>query len=80
MYHSPPSAWLKGGIIPVPKKGDLSAASNYRGITLLPFAAKIFNKLILNRLVPAIDPLLRRNQNGFRRGRSTIDLPLLNPF
>jgi len=23
--HSPPSAWLKGGIIPAPKKGDLSS-------------------------------------------------------
>ncbi|XP_066910499.1 uncharacterized protein [Clytia hemisphaerica] len=25
-YHSPPSAWLTGGIIPVPKKGDLTLA------------------------------------------------------
>lgn len=69
---SSPTSWLKGGIIPVPKKGDLTSAGNYRGITLTPIAAKIFNKLLLNRIVPAIDPLLRRNQNGFRRGRSTI--------
>ena len=67
-----PSSWLKGNIIPVPKKGDLTSASNYRGITLTPIAAKIFNKLLLNRIVPALDPLLRKNQNGFRRGRSTI--------
>ena len=33
---------------------------------------KSTNKLVLNRLVPPLDPILRRNQNGFRRGRSTI--------
>ena len=38
----------------------------------MPIAAKIYNKLILNRLVPFIEPLLRNNQNGFRRGRSTL--------
>ena len=67
-----PSFWLKSQIIPVPKKGDLSLTTNYRGISLLPIAAKIYNKLILNRLVPQVEPLLRNNQNGFRRGRSTI--------
>ena len=56
----------------MPKKGDLTIPTNYRGITLLPIAAKIYNKLLLNRIVPEVDPLLRKNQNGFRRGRSTL--------
>ena len=68
----PPSAWLTGGIIPVPKKGDLTLASNYRGITLMPIAAKIYNKPLLNRVAPILDPLLRKNQNGFRKGRGTL--------
>ena len=67
-----PSIWRQSQIIPVPKKGDLSLATNYRGISLLPIAAKIYNKLILNRIVPFVDPLLRNNQNGFRAGRTTI--------
>ena len=67
-----PSIWRQSQIIPFPKKGDLSLATNYRGISLLPIAAKIYNKLILNRIVPFVDPLLRNNQNGFRAGRSTI--------
>ena len=29
------------------------------------------NKMILNRIQPHIDPILRPNQNGFRTGRST---------
>ena len=34
-------------------------------------AAKVYNKLLLNRLSPHIEPILRTNQNGFRKGRST---------
>ena len=67
-----PSSWLCSQIIPFPKKGDLSLPTNYRGISLMPIAAKIYNKLLLNRLIPFVDPLLRDNQNGFRSGRSTI--------
>ena len=54
-----------------PQKGDLSKASNYRGISLTSIAAKIFNRLILNRCLPHIEALLRPNQNGFRAERST---------
>ena len=67
-----PDAWTTSSIIPIPKKGDLSKPDNYRGISLAPVAAKIFNKLLLNRIYPQVDPLLRPNQNGFRRGRSTL--------
>ena len=67
-----PSSWCCSQIIPIPKKGDLSLPTNYRGISLMPIAAKLYNKLILNRLIPAIEPILRNNQNGFRKGRSTI--------
>ena len=64
-------AWREGCILPFPKKGDLSVPSNYRGITLTSIAAKIYNKLLLNRIQPEIEKILRKNQNGFRKGRST---------
>ena len=67
-----PSIWSSSSIIPIPKKGDLSDTTNYRGISLTSIASKIYNKLILNRLQPYVDPLLRPNQNGFRKGRGTI--------
>lgn len=71
-YHGEaPNIWLKGGILPFPKKGDLGITTNYRGITLSAVAAKIYNKMLLNRLKPHIDPILRKNQNGFRSNRST---------
>ena len=64
--------WSEGCIIPFPKKGDLGLTKNYRGITLTPIAAKIYNSLLLNRIQPEIEKVLRKNQNGFRRERSTV--------
>ena len=63
--------WMKGCILPFPKKDDLGLAKNYRGITLTSIAAKIYNALLRNRIEPKIDNILRKNQNGFRRNRST---------
>ena len=63
--------WTKGCILPFPKKGDLGQAKNYRGITLTSIAAKIYNALLRNHIEPKIDHILRKNQNGFRRNRST---------
>ena len=57
--------------LPFPKKGDLGLAKNYRGITFTSIATKIYNALLRNRIEPKIDNILRKNQNGFRRNRST---------
>ena len=62
---------MKGCILAFPKKGDLGLAKIYRGITLTSIAAKIYNALLHNRIKPKIDNILRKNQNGFRRIRST---------
>ena len=55
-----------------PKSGNLEEVGNYRGIALFAIASKITNKMILNRIQPHIDPILRPNQNGFRPRRSRI--------
>ena len=67
-----PGQWGYSNIVPIPKSGNLSKPSNTRGISQSCTIAKMYNKLILNRIRPAIDPLLRNNQNGFRRGRNTV--------
>ena len=66
-----PDQWSLGDIIPIPKSGNLSKYNNYRGINLAAIAAKITNRMLLNRIQPVLDPHLRPNQNGFRPGRST---------
>ena len=65
-----PKEWGEAALVPIPKKGDLTKCSNYRGIALSQVSAKIYNRL-LNRIRPVVDKLLRPNQNGFRPQRST---------
>ena len=67
-----PDLWPFMNIIPVPKSGDLSKTDNYRGISLICIIAKIYNRMILNRIRSAIDIRLRVNQNGFRPERTTV--------
>ena len=66
----PPSQWTTSVIVPLPKKGDLSLMTNYRGISLLSIATKVYNKILFNRIRDHVDPILRSNQAGFRLGRS----------
>ena len=62
---------MKGCILPFPKKCDLGLAKNYWGITLTSIAAKIYNAQLRNRIEPKIDNIFKKNQNAFRRNRST---------
>ena len=62
-----PDVWSNGDIISFPKKGNLSMATNCREITLTCISAKLYNKIILNRILAFIDPLLSPNQSGFRK-------------
>lgn len=63
---------LKTRLALVPKKGDLSIVSNYRGIAIVSVFLKLLNRLLLNRL-RALDRLMRYNQNGFRPNRGTAE-------
>ena len=69
--QNPIDRWMKGCIIPFPKMGDLGLAKKYQGITLTSIAAKIYNALLRNRIEPKINNICKKNQNGFRRNRST---------
>ena len=72
----PPDEFLLNRIVVLPKKGDLSQYGSYRGISLMSCAAKLFNRVLLNRIRGPVEKLLRPNQNGFRQGRSTLE-PIL---
>ena len=62
--QNPIDRWMKGCILPFPKKSDLRLAKNYRGITLTCIAAKIYNALLRNRTEPKIDNILRKNTSS----------------
>jgi exonuclease III len=70
--ESPPPEWLVANVVAIPKKGDLTEASNYRGISLMSTAAKLYNRVLLRRL-QCLDKHLLPNQCGFREGRGTVE-------
>ena len=63
---------VSSGLVPLPKEGNLGYADQYRGISLSVIAAKIYNKMLLFRIRPHIEPILRNNQNGYCPKRSTV--------
>ena len=67
-----PERWKTLIIVPVPKTGDLTKPDKYRGISLISLVMKLFNTMLLNRIRPVFDPLLRTPQNGFRQKRTTV--------
>ena len=68
-----PKDWQTGHVFELPKEGDLGNCNNWRGIALPSTTSKIFSKIILNRLGAGIDPQLRNEQAGFRKGKSCSD-------
>ena len=67
-----PKQWRKSIIIPVLKPGkDPFNPSSYRPISLLCVGYKIYERILLNRLIPYVEATLPRQQYGFRPGRST---------
>ena len=72
-----PSIWSKGIINPIPKSTDKDPRQplNYRGISLVSVACKIYCGILNDRLVKWADlnNKLNDEQNGFRNTRSTLD-------
>lgn len=72
--HYFPSIWKEAKIIPIRKPGkDPTLPSSYRPISLLSALSKLFEKLILNRLISFVDEqnILLPEQFGFRKGHAT---------
>ena len=65
--------WETSIVINIHKKGTKSKCENYRGITLLPTAYKLFANIIKNRLNEHLEDELVEEQCGFRKGRSCTD-------
>ena len=68
-----PQEWETGMVINMHKKGTKSKCKNYRGITLMPTAYKLFANIIKNRLNEHWENKMEEEQCGFRRGRICTD-------
>jgi len=71
-----PDTWKIAEMIMIAKPGkEPTKLKSYRPISLLPIMSKLFEKLILKRIIPIIDEknLLPNHQFGFRKHHSTIE-------
>lgn len=65
-----PSRWKLGQITPIHKNGSKCDVNNYRGVTVLPNFAKLFEKLIYNQMKLIVFPRLSKSQHGFRPNKN----------
>jgi hypothetical protein len=68
-----PDEWKTGIITVLHKKGDACVCENYRGLSLLNTAYKIFSRILFVRIEEAINSICGEYQAGFRKNRSTAD-------
>lgn len=71
-----PRQWKVAEVLMVPKPGKSpNVKKSYRPISLLPLISKVFEKILLKRLLPIIEEkrLIPDHQFGFRKSHSTID-------
>ena len=71
-----PEVWKKQKLVLIPKPNkQLGEPSSYRPICLLDTLGKVLERIIYNRLLPAVESAngLSERQFGFRKARSTID-------
>ena len=69
-----PEAWHLAQVALIFKKGKVEDCSNYRPLSLVNVADKVYALIILNRLKRSgAEARIWQSQYGFRRGRSTTD-------
>ena len=69
--NSVPSEWEVSKGTPLYKKGDAADAFMYRIISLTDTLSKIYERVILARIMPVVSTYLSTHQHGFRRGHNT---------
>ena len=70
-----PTEWKKANVVPAHKKGDKQNLKNYRPISLLPVAGKIFQRILYNNIYEFFteNNLIPPSQSGFTPGDSGIN-------
>ena len=68
-----PTPWTQSLIITLQKKDNQQLCQNYRTISLISHPSKVILRMLLNRLKPQAEEIIKEEQAGFRAGRSTTE-------
>ena len=70
-----PQDWNDAIMVSIFRKGLTDDCGNYRGISKLSIVGKVFERILLNKLLQSITPnILPESQCGFRANRGTVDM------
>ena len=75
-----PEEWRKANVVPIFKKGDHAAASNYRPVSLTSICSKVMEHIVSSQVMRHLDlnNILDNAQHGFRKRRSCESQLLLS--
>ena len=70
--------WTQSLIITLPKKDNLQLCQNYRTISLISHPSKVMQRVLLNRLKPQAEGIIKEERANFVTGRSSTEqFPIL---
>ena len=71
-----PPSWKANYLVPLPKSGDVTLCTRWRGILLSSVPGKVFSRIISGRLQEYLENhhILPETQCGFRSGRGTTGM------
>ena len=77
-----PEEWRKTNVVPIFKKGDHAAASNYRPVSQTSICSKVMEHIVSSQVMRHLDlnNILDNAQHGFRKRRSCESQLLLSAF
>ena len=67
-----PDIWKQAHVTPLPKSGAHNDIANYRPISILPKLSLILERILFNNIYPKIRHLIKLEQHGFMKSRSTV--------
>ena len=64
-----PSQWKVANLVALHKSGTKQLVANYRPISLIPQASKVFEKILCDQIMQHVQPVISEQQHGFVPGR-----------
>ena len=64
-----PDCWKVANVVPIHKSSSKKNVANYRPVSLLPLASKVFERILCTQLVDHVQPAISDQQHGFVPGR-----------